>query len=107
MKRKAIEFNAEDLVCSVEAVRDQLTGRRRVALRQAQVNLTKPAPEVTARDVLRLRQRLKLSQPEFAALLNVPTVTAISWEKGRRKPSGAALRLLQIAKRHPEVLNAA
>jgi putative transcriptional regulator len=40
----------------------------------------------------------------FARLLNVPTVTAASWEKGRRKPSGAALRLLQIARKHPEAL---
>ena len=37
-------------------------------------------------------------------MLNVPVVTAISWEKGRRQPSGAALRLLEIAREHPEML---
>ena len=47
-----------------------------------------------------------MSQATFAAMLNVPTVTAISWEKGRRKPSGAALRLLQIARKHPELIAA-
>ena len=41
----------------------------------------------------------------FAAMMNiVPTVTAASWERGRRKPTGAALRLLDIARKHPEVL---
>jgi hypothetical protein len=40
----------------------------------------------------------------FARLLNVPVVTEASWEVGRRNPSGAALRLLQIAKKEPEVL---
>jgi DNA-binding transcriptional regulator YiaG len=30
--------------------------------------------------------------------------TAASWEKGRRHLSGAAVRLLQIARQHPEIL---
>ncbi len=30
--------------------------------------------------------------------------TEISWEQGRRTPSGAALRLLRIAESHPEHL---
>jgi DNA-binding transcriptional regulator YiaG len=34
-------------------------------------------------------------------------VTAISWENGSRKPSGAALRLLAVAKHHPDALQAA
>ena len=102
MKKKAIPFRAEDLVRGVEEVRDAVTGRRKLTLRTAKV--PKPAPAITAKDVGRIRARLKVSQPVFAAMLNVPTVTAISWEKGRRQPSGAALRLLEIAKEHPEVL---
>jgi putative transcriptional regulator len=105
MKKKAIPFNAEDLVRSVEEVRDAVTGRRKLTLRTAK--LPKPAPAVTAKDVERIRARLKVSQPVFAAMLNVPVVTAVSWEKGRRQPSGAALRLLEIAREHPEVLEVA
>jgi putative transcriptional regulator len=107
MKTKEIPFNAEDLVRSVEQVRDHVTGKRKITLRTTKLKLPKPAPTVSPKDVGRIRARLKVSQPVFAAILNVPTVTAISWEKGRRKPSGAALRLLEIAKKHPEVLNAA
>ena len=54
-----------------------------------------------------IRAVLGCTQIEFAALLNVPKVTAISWENGTRKPSGAALRLLAVAKHHPEALQAA
>lgn len=104
MKKKTFAFNAEELVRSVEDVRDAVAGRRKLTLRTT--ILPKPAPVVGPREVKRLRSRLKMSQPVFAAVLNVPIVTAISWEKGRRQPSGAALRLLEIARRHPEVLAA-
>lgn len=107
MKRKSFRFDAEEFVRNVEAVRDSVTGRSKIALRTAAVRLPPPAPPITASDVARLRARLRVSQPVFAALLNVATVTAVSWEKGRRKPSGAALRLLQIAREHPEILRAA
>lgn len=105
MKKKPIPFKAEELVRSVEDVRDALTGRRKLTLRTTK--LPKPARALTPKDVEQIRARLKVSQPVFAAMLNVPTVTAVSWEKGRRRPSGAALRLLEIARSHPEVLTAA
>jgi putative transcriptional regulator len=107
MKNKKIKFDAEELVRSVEEMRDHVTGRRKLTLRTTKLKLPKPAPAVSPRDVEKIRARLKVSQPVFAAILNVPTVTAISWEKGRRSPSGAALRLLEIVKKHPEVLTAA
>jgi putative transcriptional regulator len=55
-------------------------------------------------EIKEIRESLQLSQALFAAYLNVPAVTAISWEKGRRMPTGAALKLLTLAKHHPEVL---
>ena len=102
MKKKAIAFNPEELVRSVEQVRDAVTGRIKLTLRTTK--LPPPAPAVTPQDMARIRARLKVSQPVFAAMLNVPVVTAISWEKGRRQPSGAALHLLEIAREHPEML---
>jgi putative transcriptional regulator len=104
MMNTDIQFNAEDLLSAVEDVRDHVSGKRKVTLRTSHVKLPEPAPEMSAKEIVAARESLNLSQPVFARLLNVPTVTAVSWEKGRRKPSGAALRLLQVARKHPEVI---
>jgi putative transcriptional regulator len=104
MRKRSIEFNGDDLVRSVEEVRDRIVQKRAGTLRVTKVQPPKRAPHLSPRDVQRLRAKLRVSQATFAAMLNVPTVTAISWEKGRRKPSGAALRLLQIARKHPGIL---
>lgn len=104
MKDFDIQFNADDLLRAVEEIRDHVAGKRKVTLRTTQVKLPDPAPEVTPDEIAAARRVLNVSQPVFARLLNVPTVTAVSWEKGRRKPSGAALRLLQIVRKHPETI---
>jgi putative transcriptional regulator len=63
--------------------------------------------EVTFRgepDPKAIRARLDLTQEEFAAALCISVKTLRNWEQGRREPSGPAMRLLQIAAKHPEVL---
>jgi DNA-binding transcriptional regulator YiaG len=37
----------------------------------------------------------------------VPKVTVISWEKGRRQPTGSALRLLDLIRKKPQILQEA
>ncbi len=51
-----------------------------------------------------IRSRLNVSQPVFARLLYVTKDTAAKWEQGVRRPSGSALRLLEIAEKWPEML---
>jgi len=55
-------------------------------------------------DVREIRQRLGLSQRQFAVLLGISVRTLQNWEQGRRRPRGAAWMLLQIAARHPDVV---
>ena len=50
------------------------------------------------------RQKTGLSQSRFAELLGVSVRTLQDWEQGRRKPSSAAMSLIQIAKQRPDVL---
>ncbi len=50
-----------------------------------------------------IRQRLNLSQKEFAGLMGVSARTVQDWEQGRRNPRGPAVELLRIAERHPEI----
>jgi len=59
---------------------------------------------VEAPNVKRIRERYKLSQTEFAALLGISTKTLQNWEQGRRQPHGAARVLLQVAAKHPEAV---
>jgi len=51
----------------------------------------------------RIREKLRLSQSAFAALMGVSMRTVQDWEQGRRKPQGPAKSLLRIAEQHPEV----
>jgi len=104
MKTRDIEFNADDLVGSAEALADHLKGSRKLTLRTKAVPLPPRVKPFSPAQVRAIRKRLNVSQPVFAAMMNIPTVTAASWERGRRQPTGAALRLLDIARRHPEVL---
>ncbi len=51
-----------------------------------------------------IRQSMGVSQAEFSGLIGVSKRTIQEWEQGRCRPTGAARRLLLIAKRHPKVL---
>jgi putative transcriptional regulator len=62
-----------------------------------------PQP-LSSEEIARIRKRLHYSQSVFARALNVSPKTVQAWEQGARTPSDAALKLLTIAKRHPEVL---
>ena len=59
---------------------------------------------MSSHEIARIRKRLNYSQSVFARVLNVSTKTVQAWEQGVRVPSDAALKLLTIAKKHPEVL---
>ena len=50
------------------------------------------------------RTSVKLTQREFAKLLNVSIDAVQDWEQGRRSPRGAAKTLLRVVQSHPEVL---
>lgn len=98
--KKEIQFNETDLL-----------GGIREALGHARGNLTLKTTKVPRRTrtmspaaIARIRRKLKASTPVFAAYLSVTPDTVRSWEKGRRQPSGPALRLLQIAEKWPEIL---
>ena len=104
MKAKDIELNADELIQALTDVRDHVTGRRKITMRTTTVALPARVQRMRPEEVRAIRRKLKLSQGVFARLLNVPVVTEASWEVGRRNPSGAALRLLQIARKEPEVL---
>ena len=65
------------------------------------VDLPEDPPEIDAPTLVALREQAEMSQAVFAQVLNISTKTVQSWEQGSRKPSRAALRLIQLFRQNP------
>jgi putative transcriptional regulator len=78
--------------------------RGEITLETATLAMPEPPPEVRADELTELRLAGGMSQAVFARLLNVSTKTVQSWEQGARKPSQAALRLIQVFRNDPSGL---
>lgn len=103
MKRKEYKLDADELIGALKDIRDHAAGTGKITMRTFTVDVPR-VETIKPREVRAIRTRLNMSQEVFARVLNVPVVTEASWERGRRFPSGAALRLLQIAAKKPEAL---
>jgi|GEM_PF-83492 putative transcriptional regulator len=57
-------------------------------------------PPMAPAEIKQLRETNKVSQPVFARYLNTSGSTVEKWETGAKKPSGAALELLSIVRKH-------
>jgi putative transcriptional regulator len=53
---------------------------------------------LTPKEIVRVREVVKVSQAVLAGFLNVSVSTVSQWERGDRQPSGAALKLLHVVK---------
>ena len=73
-------------------------------LRVSRISAPRPPKAMSPKDIARIRQKLNCSQSVFALMLNISPKTVQAWEQGSREPSDAALKLLTIAKKHPEIL---
>ncbi|MGB1252101.1 MAG: helix-turn-helix domain-containing protein [Candidatus Promineifilaceae bacterium] len=54
---------------------------------------------IDSSDIKKIRERERVSQPIFALYLNVSRNLVSDWERGVKKPSGPALRLLSIVQK--------
>lgn len=75
-------------------------------LRSELIDIPKPPASYKAKDIKKIRTRNQYSQGILARIMNVSVKTVQSWESGKRMPSHAALRLLEIIDKgiyHPEI----
>jgi len=77
------------------------------AIRQVKAGQVGRVYQVPVPLALEARQRLGLSQAQFARALQVSKRTLQEWEQNRRQPSGAAKALLKIAISRPESVHEA
>ena len=54
--------------------------------------------------VKQVRNRLNLTQGQFAAMIGISVRTLQHWEQGRRTPEGPARALLTIAAKNPKAV---
>ncbi len=55
-------------------------------------------------DIKVIREKIGLSQVQLANKLHISPRTLQNWEQGRRYPTGAAMALMNIIDKHPDIL---
>ena len=90
-KRRIVEGLREDIAALVKA-----GAIAQVTMRQFDALCPRPVREFDAADIRRLRRSLKFSQPVFAHHLHTTPSTVRKWEQGETRPSGPALKLLNV-----------
>jgi putative transcriptional regulator len=64
----------------------------------------RPAPKVTPKELVRVREDLKISRALFAVYLRTNVRTLENWEQGRAKPNAQAALLINLVKRYPDTV---
>ncbi|PIQ12789.1 MAG: transcriptional regulator [Hydrogenophilales bacterium CG18_big_fil_WC_8_21_14_2_50_58_12] len=90
-----------ELAEGFEALTDERA--RKLTLRTYEVE-TKLAPDVTAEELVSLRERLNLSRPVFARYLRTNPRTLENWEQGRARPNAQAALLIRLVERYPDTV---
>ena len=64
----------------------------------------RPAPRVTPAELVRVRERLKLSRALFAVYLRTNVRTLENWEQGRARPNAQAALLIKLVRQYPDTV---
>ena len=90
-----------ELTEGFDALKAERQGK--VTLRTHKVE-KKPAPLVTAKELVRVREKLNLSRAVFAHYLRTNPRTLENWEQGRAKPNAQAVLLIRLVARYPDTV---
>lgn len=98
--------NTRDRSDASEAVHSAASGLHRAkvvdtkTMREYDDLCIEKAPEFSANRIARIRQGVNVSQGVFALYLNTTVSTVRQWERGDKRPSGIAARMLQLVKKN-------
>lgn len=87
----------QDLIDSLTEALDHSKGKK-LAAREHIIDVP---------DVRSIRERLKMSQTEFARAYRIPLPTLKGWEQGRRQPDATAAAYLSVIASLPKETKAA
>ena len=100
MKKKTFKSDAFAAIHASAKALHKVGAIDKATMRDFDVRSLSAAPEFTANQIQKLRQRHHVSQPIFARYLNTSESTVEKWESGAKRPSGMALKLLAIIQKH-------
>jgi putative transcriptional regulator len=93
------DWRAFDAISEADRHRAALSDADAQPSTEAQLARARRVPSVRA-----LRQKLKLTQEEFAARFHLPLGTVRDWEQGAHRPDKAAQVLLTVIARDPDAV---
>jgi putative transcriptional regulator len=64
----------------------------------------RPAPKITPKELIRVRESLNISRALFAVYLRTNIRTLENWEQGRAKPNAQAALLINLVKQYPDTV---
>jgi putative transcriptional regulator len=65
----------------------------------------KPAPDVSAQEIVALRERLQMSQNVFAKRIRTSASTLRNWEQEKSKPNAQAALLIKLVEKFPDMVD--
>jgi len=90
-----------ELMEGFDALADQRAGKRTL---RSHVIRAKPAPRISARELMKVRLDMKLSRGLFARYLRTNVRTLENWEQGRARPNAQAALLIRLVQRYPDTV---
>jgi len=98
IKRQAKPFEA---MTDAEIESRALADKDNLPLTKQELASFKRVNPVKTLDIKAIRERLGLSQTEFASYFGISLRTLQQWEQGRQKPNPTALNFLKVVEREP------
>jgi putative transcriptional regulator len=85
---------------------DEMTADRagKITLRQTTIE-NKPAPTVSAQEIVALRTKMGMSQQVFARRIRTSTETLRNWERDKAKPNTQAAILIKLVEQYPDMVD--
>lgn len=85
---------------------DEMAAHRegKITLRQTTLEEL-PAPEVSAQEIVALRDKLHMSQTVFARRIRTSPSTLRNWEQDKSKPNAQAALLIKLVEKFPDMVD--
>lgn len=97
--KKTMNDTARDAISEMAGILHNMGKIDKATLREYAIDFPE-VKDLKAQEIKKIREKINVSQPVFAKLLNTSPETIKKWEQGERHPTGASLKLLNLVADH-------